>query len=66
MAQVTLDGIRSVEATARNAEAIAAQQLVNSGAAAFDGAGPINDPDGLLSGGGKRAVTTWADPSSQG
>jgi len=38
MAQVALDGIRSAEATARNAEAIAAQQLVNSGAAAFDGA----------------------------
>jgi hypothetical protein len=40
MAQVALDGVRSAEATARNAEAIAAEQLVNSGAAAFDGAGP--------------------------
>ncbi len=64
MAQVALDGVRSAEATARNAEATSSSSTrapLPSTAPA-----PINDPDGLLSGGGKPAATTWADPSSQG
>jgi hypothetical protein len=64
MTGVTLDGTRSVEMAARNAEAVEAQRLVNSGAANSDGAGPVKDPANLLGGGGSKPVSTCADPSS--
>jgi hypothetical protein len=50
---------------AHKAAARAAQAAINSGATAADGAGPVKDPTGYLSGGSSsRSGGTWADPSS--
>jgi hypothetical protein len=47
------------------AAARAALALHNSGASDSDGAGPVSDPGGLLSGGGGRpSGSTSSDPSS--
>jgi hypothetical protein len=65
VAGVVLDGARSKEMAARNAEALEAQRLHNSGASDSDGAGPVpglGAPWGPSSSSGN----TWSDPSSQG
>jgi hypothetical protein len=64
VAGVALDGTRSPEMAARNAEALMAQALVNSGAADSDGAGPVPGL-GAPWGPGSSSGNTWSDPSSQ-
>ena len=64
---LTIDPTNSPEMRLHNDAARAAQAAHNSGASDSDGAGPVQDPTGYLSGGGSGASGgTWADPSSQG
>jgi hypothetical protein len=58
------DPTSSPEMRLHNDAARAAAAAHNAGAIDSDGAGPVQDPENLLSGARSKATTTWADPSS--